>query len=328
MNILITSAGRRVNLIKFFKEALQNLNLDGEVYAINNDPNSASLYEADKARTVPKVTADNYLDILLELCEENEIDIVLSLIDPELPELAENREKFTERGIEVIVSDSEAIETCFDKYKMAKYFAEINVPHAKTSLHKKNVFEKLKTGKISYPLMVKPIRGSASKGLYKINNREELDSSPVDEEDFLVQEFIKGDEHGVDAFVDERGELKSVFLKRKISMRAGETDKAVSLIDEDLFKQVEKIVSELNFYGPIDIDCFRNENGDYIFSEINPRFGGGYPLAHKAGMNFMEKIIRMVNGEKLKKDIGDYEEGIFMFKYNGLQIVDESEIIE
>ena len=327
MNILITSAGRRVNLVRFFKEALMKNDIDGQVIVANNDKYAASVYEADKSYLVPLVTYEGYIDRIIDICKDNDVDVLISLIDPELPVLADNRERFSQLGVKVIISSPETVEICFDKYKTAEFFKKAGVPYIKTYRDKERAIEALENGEIDYPLIVKLAKGSASKGLYKIENKDDLNNSPIEEDEFIVQQFIEGDEYGVDVFINKAGELVSLFAKKKIAMRAGETDKAVSIKDDKLLELVKKLANKLDAYGPLDIDCFKVENGEFLFSEINPRFGGGYPLAYSAGVDFMDMIVKMVNGVDLEKRLEDYEEGVYMFKYNGLQIVDETEII-
>lgn len=137
----------------------------------------------------------------------------------------------------------------------------------------------------------------------------------------MIQEFLDGQEIGADVYIDMiSGEAVSIFTKKKLKMRAGETDKAVSFKDARLFALIESFVNEAGFRGVIDIDIFET-GGQYRIGEVNPRFGGGYPHAYEAGCDFIEMILRNLNHAENKKNIGAYEEGVSMMKYNEVKII-------
>jgi carbamoyl-phosphate synthase large subunit len=136
----------------------------------------------------------------------------------------------------------------------------------------------------------------------------------------MIQEFLKGQEIGADCYIDMiSGELVSVFTKKKLLMRAGETDKAVSFKDEKLFELIKSFVSECGWNGQIDIDIF-DVDGEYYISEVNPRFGGGYPHAYECGCDHMTLIRNNIEGRENKADIGSYDDGVYMMKYNEIMI--------
>jgi carbamoyl-phosphate synthase large subunit len=143
----------------------------------------------------------------------------------------------------------------------------------------------------------------------------------IHENNLMVQEFLNGQEIGADVYIDMiSGEVVSIFTKKKIKMRAGETDKAVSFKDDRLFELIERFVLEAGYRGQIDIDIF-DIDGQYYISEVNPRFGGGYPHAYECGVDHMSLILNNLNGKSNKKSIGRYEEGIYMMKYNEVKIL-------
>lgn len=136
----------------------------------------------------------------------------------------------------------------------------------------------------------------------------------------MIQEFLDGQEIGADVYIDMiSGEVVSIFTKKKLVMRAGETDKSISFKDDKLFAFIEKFVLEAGYQGQIDIDIFEN-NGEYYISEVNPRFGGGYPHAYECGCDHMSLIVNNLNGIANKKSIGEYESNIYMMKYNEVLI--------
>jgi carbamoyl-phosphate synthase large subunit len=162
--------------------------------------------------------------------------------------------------------------------------------------------------------------GSASLHINKVSSDEELTGLFSMYEDLMIQEYMSGQEYGADVYVDMiSGKCTSVFIKKKIKMRAGETDKSVSVHIPELFDKISSFTEAVGFRGIIDIDIFEKD-GDYYFSEINPRFGGGYPHAYACGVNVPRFIINNLKGIENPVSIGDYEDGICMMKYNEIMI--------
>ena len=187
-------------------------------------------------------------------------------------------------------------------------------------MDKEEFFKAVNDGVVSYPVFVKPYRGSASISISKAYDKETVDLLFDHEEDLMIQEFLNGQEIGADVYIDMiSGEVVSIFTKKKIKMRAGETDKAVSFKDPALFELIVKFVLEAGYKGQIDIDIFEI-NGKYFISEVNPRFGGGYPHAYECGCDHMSLILNNLSGKANKRNIGCYKEGIYMMKYNEIAI--------
>ena len=177
---------------------------------------------------------------------------------------------------------------------------------------------------VQFPVFVKPARGSASINISKVFDKETVDVLYSHYEGLMVQEFLDGQEIGADVYIDMiSGEVVSIFTKKKLKMRAGETDKAVSFKDEKLFRFIEKFVKEAGYRGQIDIDIF-DVDGEYYISEVNPRFGGGYPHAFESGCDHMKLILENLNGNANEKHIGDYRDGVYMMKYNEVCIRKEN----
>lgn len=313
MNVLILSCGTRNKIVQYFKKAV---GYNGTVVATDMQKTAPALYEADKQYIVPRMTAEGYIDIILDICKKEKINGILSLIDPELSLLAKNKDKFNKFGVMVIGPSYELCELSLDKYAMYNWLLTHNYNCAKTFVN----FEEFKQSDIEYPVFVKPVKGSASIAIAKADDEKTARFLFEQDENMLVQEFLKGQEIGVDVYIDMiSGEVVSIFAKKKILMRAGETDKAVSFKDEKLFSLVEKFVSEAGFRGQIDIDIF-DIDGEYFISEVNPRFGGGYPHAYEAGVNHMDLILKNIGGRINQKCIGNYDEDLYMMKYNEIMI--------
>lgn len=318
MNILILSSGTRNKIVQYFKKALAG---DGKVICTDMSDLAPSIYEADKYYIVPRMTAPGYLDVILDICKKEKINGVLSLIDPELSLLAENEEKFAEIGTTVIGSSYELCEMSLDKFEMFKWLTNHGYKCAKSYMNKEEFFEDVEVGKVKYPVFVKPARGSASIAISKVYDKETVELLFAHNENLMIQEFLDGQEIGADVYIDLLSkEIVSIFTKKKILMRAGETDKAVSFKDDRLFELIKKFVSEAGYSGQIDIDIF-DIDGEYYISEVNPRFGGGYPHAYESGADHMKFIVNNLDGRENESAVGDnYETGIYMMKYNEIMV--------
>lgn len=317
MNILILSAGTRNKIVQYFKIKVGN---KGIVVATDMSELAPAVYEADKFYKVPRMTDEGYLDVILDICKKEKINGVLTLIDPELSLLAKNKEKFSELGVTVIGSSYELCERALDKMKMFKWLTSHGYNCAKSYIDKEKFYADVEAGIISYPVFVKPIRGSASIAISKVYDKETVELLFAHNDNLMIQEFLNGQEIGADVYIDMlSGEVVSIFTKKKIVMRAGETDKAVSFKDEKLFELIEKFAKESGWVGQIDIDIFEVD-GKYYISEVNPRFGGGYPHAYECGCDHIKLIQNNIEGIVNQKNVGNYDEGVYMMKYNEVAI--------
>ena len=318
MNILILSCGTRNKVMQYFVNAFSGR---GSVVAADMSPYAPALYDADKHYIVPCITDPGYIDVILDICKKEQIRGVLSLIDPELTLLAENRDRFDAAGVMVIGSDAEQCRRAFDKMRMYQWLVAHGYRCAESYVDQAAFFEDVDKGKISYPVFVKPVYGSASVSINTAKDRETVEFLMTHGSEMMLQEFLHGQEIGADVYIDMiSGEVVSIFTKKKILMRAGETDKAVSFKDEKLFRLIESFAKESGFRGQIDIDIFEI-NGEYYISEVNPRFGGGYPHAYECGVDHMSMIRENLEGHAVTPCIGNYSDGVVMMKYNELKVL-------
>jgi carbamoyl-phosphate synthase large subunit len=310
MNILLTCAGRRNYLIKFFQDALEGR---GRVFAADASVDATTLQEADEAFVVPPMGNENYFDILLAICQLHQIRLLIPLNDLELPLLARVRERFREIGTIPIVSTPEVVNICFDKWATFTFLKACGLPAPKTFLSLTEVRKALSRGETSFPLVIKPRWGTGSVGIRYVEDEEEMElayslvkkhlsrtllakiSATDPERCILVQERLHGHEYGLDVINDLEGHYVTTFVKRKLAMRAGETDCSLTVRDERLESLGEKIGQSLGHVGNLDCDIFVNEGSCYIL-EMNPRFGGGYPFSHIAGANLPATLIAWANG--------------------------------
>ncbi len=326
MNILILSAGTRNKVVQYFKEGLRG---NGKVIATDCSNLAPAVYEADKFYLVPRITEPGYLEVILDICKKEEITGVFSLIDPELSLLSKEKERFLAIGAQPVVSPYELVETCFDKYKMYRLLCEMGIPTGRCYVEKEGFYRAQEKGEVSFPVFVKPVKGSASININKVYGKKEIEVLFDLYDDLMIQEYMDGTEYGADVYVDMiSGKCTSIFIKKKIKMRAGETDKSVSVKEEGLFHMIRKFVEKCGFCGMIDIDIFKIGDKYYI-SEVNPRFGGGYPHAHECGVNMPSQVIRNLEGRANEAVIGEYKTGVCMMKYNEIMIkeIKDTEII-
>ncbi len=316
MNILFTCAGRRTYLLKYFRE---NMCAEDKIVATDMQLSAPALQAADIKIQVPAVYDPQYLDITLNICQDQNIDLLISLNDLELPILSENKARFENLGVKVLVSDPDIINICFDKYKTAQWVESIGIASPKTYVRLEDVKRALETGEIAFPLFMKPRWGSGSIGLESIADIEELDiyyhllmkkikrsilaTASIGDEYIIIQEKLIGNEFGLDVMNDLEGSNVAVSVKRKLAMRAGETDKAETIDLPNVREMGRKIGSMLRHIGNLDVDIMQRANGDYCVLELNPRFGGGFPFSYEAGVNMPKAIIQWIKGEKVNPSI-------------------------
>lgn len=318
MNILILSAGTRNKIVQYFKKELEGC---GKVLATDCSSLAPAIYDAHKFYIVPRITEDGYIDVILDICKKENISGVISLIDPELSLIAKHRDDFAAVGATVIESSYEVCERTLNKFDMYNWLCEHGYNCARTYVDKEVFYKDVDNGIISYPVFVKPVCGSASIAISKVYDKETVELLFAHSDNLMIQEFLDGQEIGADCYIDMiSGETVSVFTKKKLVMRAGETDKSVSFKDEKLFELIKKFCAEFGFRGQIDIDIFEIK-GEYYISEVNPRFGGGYPHAYECGVNHMKLIKNNLEGKVNVSSIGSYDEGIYMMKYNEIKIL-------
>lgn len=301
------------------------MNEGDKVVATDMQLSAPALQVADVKQQVPAVYAPKYVDITLQICKEQKIDVLLSLNDLELPILAENKARFEAEGVKVIVSDPAVIDIAFDKYKTAQWVESLGLKSPKTYVRLEEAKHALQTGDLHFPLFMKPRWGSGSIGLASIADMEELDiyyhllmkqvkktilaTASVGDEYILIQEKLTGKEFGLDVMNDLEGNNVAVSVKQKLAMRAGETDKAVTVDLPEVREIGHKIGTALKHIGNLDVDVMQNEKGEYCVLELNPRFGGGFPFSYEAGVNLPKAIIEWVKGNKVDTSILQPEYG-------------------
>ncbi|MBR4013823.1 MAG: ATP-grasp domain-containing protein [Clostridia bacterium] len=327
MNVLLTSVGRRAYMVKYFKDVLGK---DGQVHVCNSDDKTVAFHYADKSVISPLIYDDSYIPFLLNYCQENKIDILISLFDIDLLVLAKNKDAFAQIGTKIIVSDPEVVEVCNDKWKTYNFLKDngFNVP--KTYLTLEDTILALDRGEIKYPIIVKPRFGCGSIAMsvaedemallyyFRRNTRTinksylKYESAAVDEK-IIYQEFLEGQEYGADIINDLEGRFQNVIIKKKIAMRAGETDIAELVDDNAIREECTRLAMLTGHIANMDCDIFMVDGKPYIL-EMNARFGGGYPFSHMGGCNLPKAIVDWTKHKDVSLDTLVAEVGILGYK--------------
>ena len=323
MNILFCSVGRRCELLKDFRRTLGDRI---KIVVTDNSPVAPALEFADRAYLVPLITAPEYISIILDICRKEEIQAVTTLIDPEIMLLAKHRSEFEALGVTVLAPYEETAKLCFNKYDMFRFLTEKNIPTIQTYGTYGEFMEAYEKGKIELPVFVKPRTGSGSVGARKIDTLELLKQVTDQDESLIIQELMTGKDMDADVYVDTISHKPvAIFSKKKLSTTIGGANKTISFKDAQLFDFVKRVIGELKFNGPLDMDLFY-QDGQYYLSEINPRFGGAYLHAYGAGVDFVKLIDENIQGHENPANIGDYEEDIVMMMYDSVVIKKKSEL--
>lgn len=323
MNILLTSAGRRSYLVQYFKEALTG---KGKVHASNSEWSTA-LEVADEAVITPLIYDDKYISFLQDYTQIHDIGLIISLFDIDLPVLAQAKQSFKELGVHVIVSDYEVTQICNDKWKTYQFLKQNNLNSPQSFIELEQAEKALNKQDIQFPLIIKPRWGMGSISIFKADNEEELQvfykkvkrevkesylkyESQLDpERAVIIQEFLDGQEYGLDIVNDLEKNYVTTFVKKKTAMRSGETDGAITEKNEILETTGEHIAKSLGHIANLDTDCFMVDGKPYIL-EMNCRFGGGYPFSHLAGANLPAAILKWIKKEDGRDELKDYTVGI------------------
>jgi carbamoyl-phosphate synthase large subunit len=311
-NILFTSIGRRNYMIPFFRESFS-----GKIYASNSIKQTSGMFEADESFVSPPIKSDAYIPFLLDLCQQKNIKLIVPLFDMDLSVLSKEKNQFEKIGTKIIVSDSEIIEQCFDKLAYSKFenLSLVNTPNTFTNLAL--ALDALDKEEIQFPLIIKPRWGTGSVATSIVDSKEKLENTftflasqlgesflqdPVptgQKNQMLIQAMAKGQEYGVDIINDFEGNFYTAVIKKKLAMRAGETDMAEVVEHPQLFAAAKEIGEQFKHIGILDADFIVDESGTICLIDLNPRFGGGYPFSHVAGINVPQLYKQWLNKEQV-----------------------------
>ena len=325
MNYLMLSVGRRGELLKNFRQSIEE---GSKLVATDLSPYAPALYFADKQYLVPRIDDPRYIDTILDICKTEQIHAVTTFIDPEIEVLARNRNKFRAIGVEVLAPYEETAKLCFDKYLMFKHLKAHEIPTVMTWGTLDEFDEARKAGVVDFPVFVKPRTGSGSVGARRVYSYEILVEAMKEDPSLIIQELMDCEDLDADVYIDMiTHEAVAAFSKRKIETRIGGASKTVAFKDKKLFTFIADIVRTLKFNGPVDMDFFYRD-GQYYLSEVNPRFGGAYLHAYGAGVDFIKLIENNLHGQANELQFGNYEEGVVMLMYDSVVIRKPEELVQ
>jgi carbamoyl-phosphate synthase large subunit len=323
-NILFTSVGRRVNIVQYFRQVLKSLELTGNIVTVDLHKHAPASFLADFTEQVCPVTNSKYVSQLLDICAKYQIKLLIPLIDTELHLLSLHKQDFAEIGVTVLVSSAETNEICMDKRKTFTFFKSIGVQTPEIYDYETIIADK----QAQYPFLIKPYNGSSSNGVTIVKNSKELEFFKDYIPNAIIQEFVIGQEYTLDILVDFQGQVQMIVPRKRIETRAGEISKGMTVKNYDLIHAGKIVVSSLkDAIGCITVQCFLQPDGEIKFIEINPRFGGGFPLSYQAGANFPRLILEMMLGKKYQTAIDNWQENIVMLRYDEAIFVNREAII-
>ena len=319
-NVLITSAGRRGLLVQIFQRELKQVCPQARVLAVDLFPQMSSACQmADESFRLPRVTEPHYTDQLLQLCLDRSVGVVVPTIDTEIQVLADARDRFFKHGIHVIVSESNLVSDCRDKRRTIDLFARCGVASPK------KVDPRSST---CFPLIAKPYDGSCSNNLQIVCDASELSARLLNDPKMVFFEYLSHDlhdEYTVDMYFDRHSKLKCLVPRLRIETRAGEISKGKTCRIEALESLKLKFGHLDGARGCLTAQFFVNKNsGDLFGIEINPRFGGGFPLSYEAGANYPRWILEeYLNGKEIEA-YEDWTDQLTMLRYDAHVLVSGS----
>lgn len=322
VRVLFSCAGRRIELMQAFRRAARSLGIEITIHATDAIENVAAFCFAERAHHVPQIASPDYVLTLLDLAEREKIDLLVPLLDPELLKLAEAREAFAKIGCGAIISSPAVIRVCRDKLDTYEFLTRHQIDTPATWL----ASDAQALREHSFPYFLKPRGGSASKGNFKIDSREDLDALLPRVPDAILQEFVPGVEHTLDVYTGLDGVPRCVVPRRRIEVHGGEVTKARTVRHQGIIDVGVRVAEALReCVGLITIQLFLSPDGRIRVIEINPRFGGGVPLGIKAGANFPKWLLLEWLGRRPRIRLDDFKDGMIMMRYHQSYFVHDSD---
>lgn len=323
-NILISSAGRRVALLRLFRQALANLGLDGRVLAVDMTRASSAFQSADAGFVVPRCTDPSFVPRMLELCRTHAVKLLIPTIDPELPVYAAHREDFAAIGTHVHVSPPDAIAIASDKRRTHAWLTAEDLPTVGQADQPRDVLDQPDAW--PWPLIAKPTRGSSATGIAIVDTPAAL-AALTDGKDYIVQTLAQGVEYTVSTFIAANGDVVCAVPRRRLQVRAGEVSKGITCRHpavEALAMDVARALPGAR--GAINVQIFHDpDTGDLNIIEINPRFGGGFPLAWQAGAHYPTWLIEERLGLP-SSAAGAWRDRLVMLRFDDAVFVDADDV--
>ena len=311
VNVLFTSAGRRVELLQAFRKAFQELELEGHIIAVDIDPLAPTLQLADRAYIVPRLGSPEYIPTLVDICWHEQADLIFPLIDPDVPVLARHKQDIEATGARLAVVPLDAVEVISDKWLTKRFFEGLGLKVPRSWLP-----AQLNPEELEYPAFIKPRRGSASERTFTVRDRRELTFFIDYVPNPIIQEHLPGPEITCDVICGLDKLVWAVVCRQRIEVRQGEVSKGTTVFDPAIVRACLRIAEALPAVGPITVQCILKE-GTPHFTEINARIGGGCPLAIAAGANFPRWYLAWAAGINVEvPSLDSYKTGLYLTRYD------------
>jgi len=300
--VLFTCAGQRVDIVRAFRGA------GAVALGADADPLAPALYHADRQAIVPKIADPEYVPALVELVREHDVRLVVPLNDLDHPVLAHARDALAPAL--VLLPDADVCARMSDKLEAHRFFVENGIPSPRSWLPEDVPPD------ARYPLLVKAREGFGSRHIYRADDPEQLDF-------FLryttaasfVQERCLGEEFSIDVLSDMDGRCLNAIPRTMLLSKGGESIKGASIKDRELIEHGARVAETVGIKGPANIQCFREPDGSLPVTDVNTRFGGGFPLPLASGSRYPELALALARGEHPEPRLGEFEEGVFMTRY-------------
>jgi carbamoyl-phosphate synthase large subunit len=337
VTVLVSSAGRRVELLRGFRRALDAIGASpGRVLATDCSWYASAFHDADEAFLVPRLDDAEYVPQLLQLCLKHDVDLIVPTIDTEMPVLAANRDQFTEIGTTIALSDERVVAIAADKQLTHDWLVANDFPTVEQASAADVLAD---PARWPFPLMAKPRFGSAGLGVGLVHDAAELSMAASRGHamgEIVVQSVAPGVEHTIDVLADRAGRCVCAVPRRRIEVRAGEVSKGVTVRAGVLTDLASRICGALpGAFGALNVQVFVNGAGepcdpldgvhadDLAVIEINARYGGGFPLSLEAGADFPRWMLEELLGLSSTASASDWRPGLVMLRYDAAVFVDQ-----
>ena len=302
MVVLFTSVGQRVDIVRAFRAA------GAVALGVDADPLAPALYHCDRRVIVPRIADPAYVPTLASLVREHEVGLVVPLNDLDFPVLARARSELAPAL--VLLPDAEVSARMSDKLDAHRFFVEIGIPSPRSWAPDEVAAD------ARFPVLVKAREGFGSRNIFRAHDADELAFflSYTGVPSF-VQEACVGEEFSIDVFSDMDGRCLNAIPRTMLLSKGGESIKGVSLMDRELIEHGARVAEAVGIKGPANVQCFREPDGSLPITDVNTRFGGGFPVPFAAGGRYPELALALARGERPEPRLGDFREGVVMTRY-------------
>lgn len=313
IRILFNCIGRRIEMLEAFRAAARSLGRRVEAWATDRSRLAPGMHLTDRAVISPRIDDPGYIDFLVDLVRKHRIHVLVPLIDSDLLQVALARSRFCNAGCTALISSPRVVAICRDKTLAYHHLRRHRIP----TPHTYTFDEILDRPRCRFPLYLKPRAGSAARGHFICDDRRALELLATRVTDPIVQEYLRGDEYTLDAYAGFDGHPRCVVPRRRIEVRAGEVSKGCVAKDRAIMALGRRVVESLaDCVGVITIQCIKSPDRRIRVIEINPRFGGGAPLAIRAGADFPRWILASLCGRTPRIAPDGFRDGLHMLRYD------------